>query len=160
MSNEEILAVMNVSEKCFQKIVNNCTNNGLSNVAWWYDMSYKKHEYWHGDGSTEKGCYCSIDGNGCHENYAGVKVDSYNIRYIIYRILYTVYNIPVQVQLSVIFAAKQIVGQDVNPTVGHFLIQNDRQLYRLQYTVYFIHLRGLQIVLILIIIKLNRLFES
>ena len=71
---DQITALAKISESCSQSIINNCTNNHLTGIAWWVDKNGDNHEYWHGSydqSSTEhkQGCYCSLEGDGCsHEN--------------------------------------------------------------------------------------------
>jgi len=72
-SMPQILSLLDVSSYCEQTIVNNCTNNPLTNTSWWVDRNNETHEYWHGsyDDNTA-GCFCSLEGDGCsHEHFDG-----------------------------------------------------------------------------------------
>ena len=71
----QIKSLIDISETCEQKIINNCTNNGISHEAWWTDRNGNKSEYW--DGSHPigtEGCKCSLDGTGCIPNQQGDSV--------------------------------------------------------------------------------------
>jgi len=74
-SMTEIESLLHISSECHQTILNNCTNNPLSHVAWWIDRHGQVQEYWDGDHETGFiGCYCSLHGNGCSENVQGDSV--------------------------------------------------------------------------------------
>ena len=47
---DQIEALISVSLFCQQEVVNNCSVNQLTDMAWWLDRNGDKHEYWHGDG--------------------------------------------------------------------------------------------------------------
>ena len=71
----QIEAIIEISQVCEQKIVNNCTGNTLTNMAWWEDKSGNKIEYWDGNHPIgTEGCKCSLDGTGCNENQQGDSV--------------------------------------------------------------------------------------
>lgn len=57
-------------------MVNNCTNNPLTNVAWWSDRHGSTHQYWHGDHSGDtQGCYCHLENNECLNHHVKVRVN-------------------------------------------------------------------------------------
>ena len=62
---DEIISLIEISESCEQNIINNCTGNVLSQMAWWNDRNGNKIEYWDGNHPTgTEGCKCSLDGTG------------------------------------------------------------------------------------------------
>jgi len=72
---EQIISLINISESCEQHVINNCTNNVLSDMAWWTDRNGNKVEYWDGDHPLgTEGCKCSLDGSGCDLNLNGDSV--------------------------------------------------------------------------------------
>ena len=71
----QIKALIKVSEFCRQTILHNCTNNGLTGLAWWTDRSGKRREYWDGSYDDDKqGCYCYLHGVGCVADVHGESV--------------------------------------------------------------------------------------
>merc|ERR1712184_90419 len=61
----QIASVIDISESCHQVVENNCTENSLTNFAWWTDRSGNEINYWDGDHPVgTKGCKCSLDGAG------------------------------------------------------------------------------------------------
>jgi len=72
---DQIVALIDISENCEQHVVNNCTNNILSDVAWWTDRAGNDIQYWDGDHPIgTEGCKCSLDGTGCALNGLGEEV--------------------------------------------------------------------------------------
>jgi len=72
---DQIAALIDISEICEQRIVNTCTNNMLSDVAWWTDRAGNKIEYWDGTHPIgTKGCKCSLDVTGCTLDGLGQEV--------------------------------------------------------------------------------------
>jgi len=72
---EKIISIIEISQICQQRIINNCTGNGLSNFAWWTDRNGNQVQYWDGDHPQgTEGCKCSLDGPGCNENAQGDSV--------------------------------------------------------------------------------------
>ena len=70
-----ITNLINLSETCTQSVLNNCTHNGLTGLAWWSDRFGNKREYWHGSYSDDTvGCFCSLDAEGCVQDTNGYSV--------------------------------------------------------------------------------------
>jgi len=58
-SIEQMEALIDISDTCEQYIQNNCSNNALTDFAYWTDRNGIDQEYWNGDKSTgEQGCIC------------------------------------------------------------------------------------------------------
>ena len=63
---------ISISAHCEQSITNNCTYNGLSDFSWWTDRNGDQMKYWHGAHPYYvKGCYCSLEGDGCDADAHG-----------------------------------------------------------------------------------------
>ena len=76
---DQIVTLMDISATCQQHIVNNCTGNALSHLAWWTDRNGNRIEYWDGShSSATEGCKCSLDGFRCTPNALG---DSVSLKY-------------------------------------------------------------------------------
>ena len=72
---EKIVALMEISENCQQHMVNNCSNNILSDFGWWTDRDGNQIKYWDGNHPIgTEGCKCSLDGTGCTLNNLGQEV--------------------------------------------------------------------------------------
>ena len=72
---DQIISLINISESCEQNIINDCTNNPMSDFSWWTDRNGNKMEYWDGNHPMgTKGCKCSLDGSGCTPNLHGDSV--------------------------------------------------------------------------------------
>jgi len=72
---DQIISLIDISANCEQRVVNNCTNNFLSDVAWWTDRAGNDIKYWDGDHPIgTEGCKCSLDGTGCDLNGLGEEV--------------------------------------------------------------------------------------
>ena len=74
-TDEQIFKLIDISEGCQQSIKNNCTNNGLTNIAWWTDRNGDEHQYWHGEFTDDtQGCACSMEGDNCRKDDLGTSV--------------------------------------------------------------------------------------
>ena len=75
---DQIVGLIEISASCEQTIVLNCTNNRVTDFAWWTDRKGTTHKYWHGDYNTDtEGCYCSLEGNGCINTHNEVTLTSF-----------------------------------------------------------------------------------
>ena len=62
-SMEQIVSLMDISADCFQDITHTCVHNTLTGYSWWMGRGGRNNKYWHGNGTVEEGCACSIESN-------------------------------------------------------------------------------------------------
>ena len=59
-----MVALIDISDNCYQEITHNCTANALTNFSWWVDRFGNNVTYWNGDRHIRaKGCQCRENGS-------------------------------------------------------------------------------------------------